>query len=220
MSVNKTVVIGTVLVGLSFSLQAASISNGGFEDEGALAPGGFRDNLTIGWTENPEANIFEVSTSFTTSGASGSNIGTLWSNAILSQAIGENVANNTPIQVSLSIGSRNDEAQSPPTNFSAGLFTTGGTALETITITDEPNVFDTKGVLSPVTFTFNPGVGHGQLGQAMELRIQATGGGVTQQLAVDDISVSVVPEPTTYALVSGLGLVGLAAYRRTRARKA
>ena len=217
MSVNKTVVIGTVLVGLSFSLQAASISNGNFD---ADTIGNFTFTAGQDWVLNNASNSggllnIDIDTDAITSGHSSPNVAWTTTGATYhSQTIGETVADNLQLELSFDVAPRADTA--PATDFVGGLFTTGGTALATATAANVGGGL-TAGTMKTVTVSFDAGVGHGQLGNAIEVRLGTATGG---QITFDNVSVSVVPEPTTYALISGLGLVGLAAYRRTRARKA
>lgn len=217
------------LIGVINTAWGASISNAGFETDQGF--GLFTFNNTS-WTDGGSNSgtlrvIDGAGAGAATGGFSGNNVITIWGGHHIAQGIGEVVTDNVQIQLTFSVGTRADGGD-PLENgqFKAGLFSTDdGTELASA---DSSNVAGgigaangTDGVLKQASVTFNPGVDHAKEGVGIEVRLIATDlTGDTEQIMFDDISVSVVPEPTTYALISGLGLVGMAAYRRHKLKKA
>ncbi len=198
---------------LTGSGYAASISNGNFD---ADTIGSFTSAAGTDWTLSGTGGLLNIDINNTavTSGASSPNVAWVTGGtAFHSQSISENVADNLQLQLTFDVSPRAD-AGSGGTGFTAGLFTAAGTPLATATQADVTGGL-VDGQMKTVTVDFNAGVGHGQLGQAIEVRLGFTTGG---QIVFDDVAISVVPEPTTYALVSGLGLLGVAAYRRRSLR--
>ncbi len=203
--------------------QGASISNGDFETGGAVGGTGFTSSVPTGWSNGTGASgtaglLNNDQFSLVTSN-SPANIAYLTGDRSFTQTIGETVADNLSLQLTFKVGVRNSGGTPLPTDFEAGLYTTGGTELQKATIAQVAGGTLTSD-LKTVSIQFDAGVGHGQNGQAIEVRLISTTGNTGSQTIFDDVTISVVPEPTTYALVSGLGLLGMAAYRRHKLRQA
>lgn len=56
-------------------------------------------------------------------------------------------------------------------------------------------------------------------GQYIAIRWRQAGSGTEAALAVDDLSVTAVPEPATFALLAGIGTLGIVFYRRRRTNR-
>ena len=93
----------------------------------------------------------------------------------ITQTIGETVANNLSLQLSFKVGVRNAGGTPLPTDFEAGLYTTGGAELQKATIAQVAGGTLTSD-LKTVSIQFDAGVGHGQIGQAIEVRLISTTG--------------------------------------------
>lgn len=213
----KIKVILGVLVGgalAAFSANAASISNGDFS---LPATANFANTNPTDWARGGAGGVLNAT--FNSSATSGhSPINVAWLNndtGSLVQSVGENVADNLVLQLDFSVGTRADNGGGTDSSaFTAGFFTSTGVQLAAATVADLPGGDLNEGALEQVSVQFSAGTGHAQDGSPIEVRLLNQSAG---QILFDDVSVTVVPEPTTYALVSGLGLLGLAAYRR-RAR--
>lgn len=210
--------MGVVSVSIS-PISAASITNGNFDTDSI---GSFSQAAPTGWTHSSAGsnggllNIAINGTAITT-GHSLNNVAWLSESVTLSQAISENVADNLSLELQFKVGTRADGA-GLATDFEAGLFTTAGAELAKATVANVGGGL-TSGEVKAVTLAFNAGTSHAQNGQAIEIRLISTSGN-SDQIVFDDVTISAVPEPATYALISGLGLVGMAAYRRRKLNKA
>ena len=212
------------IVVLTTSLSGASISNGDFEAQaGTLSNDGNFAGSATGWTVSHGSNqvgVFNPSEgvgaqSFSPGQAGGVLVAfAANSGRSLSQSLtGENSTLTAGITYNLQVrvGQRRESVGT--SNYEVALVANGNTQASK-THVDNPL---TTGEFTTVNLSFTPNGGNGDLGNTVSIRLLNTG---TGQIAFDDVTISAVPEPTTYALISGLGLVGMAAYRRHKLRKA
>ena len=172
--------------------------------------GGFETGDTSGWVEFPTANsTFNISTDAN----SGSFAGEVFNNDLASSAVVK--------QANIGVGTVNPGDMLEVSFSAKGDFVVGGVAFAEFFSEVAGGGVSSSEILSggPIftssetdyqDFTFNVTAGPDVSG-GVTLQFGATTGGATGSTAVlfiDDVSVSVVPEPSTAALML-LGLVGL-----------
>lgn len=76
--------------------------------------------------------------------------------------------------------------------------------------------FDGGSTIASITATGMTSLSDTQVLQGTVLRFTSTGSGSTDQFSLDSLTVSAVPEPSTYATLGGLAILGFAATQRRR----
>ena len=160
-------------------------------------------------------NFIASSTSWAASGAS----------ADTSEYVSVSLHANTSYELSLtSLSFKSSNSSTGPTSFSVALYVGNALQETSSTFTSSSTTSTTS---SMPTFTFNfsdlTGVAATSL---VEFRFYGWGGSSgAGALKFDDIAINgtvsaaAIPEPSTFALLGGLGALGLASFSRTRARR-
>lgn len=205
----KAIILASLFAFAATSASAATLVNGSFEAGGDIAPGSFRtvasgNNTTIaGWTVG---------------GAGVDYIGTYWQAADGNRSIDLSGANAGSISQSFAtvIGQAYKVAFSLSGNPDGGL----GTKIATAAATG----------FAPASFTYTVGSANSRVNMLWDrvfytFRAAATttnlsftsGTSTAYGPAIDDVSITAVPEPAMWlTMIAGMGMVGVVARRRRR----
>lgn len=196
------VAVSALGLGAAAHAEELLIHNSGFETD-VLADGGFMWGVTD-WTVMGSAGVFNPTVAqFLLEAPEGQNTG--FSNSgLLSQVLGDYLAEGTAYTLLVEIGNRMDTAGFP--GYAVQLW--AGDSL----LAEDVSMFAAEGVFDTSIVEFDAYAGDPRLGLPLEIRLFSLGG---PQVNFDNVRLDATPIPAPAAL----GLLALAAARRSRRRR-
>jgi hypothetical protein len=185
------------------------VANPGFEDQ-PLGDGATGVGLPTGWNGS-DAGWFNPTTSnYPGEAPEGQNAAWLNTNGVLWQTVaGTSITAGLTYELEVLVGYRLDTVTP---NYSVELRANNQNGM-LLASKNQTHVSPTQGTFSPLSLSFTAQAGDAFLGQALTIRMWSA----DVQTNFDDVNLSYVPEPTTFALLGcGLAWLSLGARRRPK----